>query len=165
MPVTANFAGPVQTDATNHFRMLQSMAIVSNSVAATAMSGNWTQIKNLNTGLVDTDGMWNGAVDRVTAPIPGKYLVSATVTFAANPAGSVRAAHLGIGGSRGGGGARGNVIQANQWAIPGSNAAVSTLSQLLWLNASEYVGIWVYQDCLNDLGVNVQPLSMIYVGE
>ncbi len=105
MPVTAVFAGPVQTDTQDvkrvRFQMRQSQARVHQSQAQTIINASADALK-FQTPDDNTDKMWSNADNtKFVAPVTGSYLLIAGAAFtAANPFNfyiSVNGAGLGSG--------------------------------------------------------------------
>ena len=159
MPVTANFAGPVQTDATNRFRMLQSMAR-SHASGAQSIPNATDTVMVLDANDINTDGMWSGGANtKFTAAIGGKYIAIGGASFVSNATGvryiSVRkngATYLAV-------------VRVS--AVSGDITSIVT-SDLVQLAAGDYIEFTVYQTsggALNLTGAATCFGAMVYAGE
>lgn len=165
MPVTANFAGPVQTDQTNRFRMLQSIARshLGAVLGQKIPTGLNTALK-FDTNDINTDGLWSGAANtRFTAQIAGNYLCNAGVAWPTTGASVTQ--QLTIRAVRANG-----TTDLGQSVIVGSTsvAQVQTVADVVQLSAGEYVEFVVSQNTGVDvtLGASTQTFgAVLYVGE
>jgi len=160
MPVTANFAGPVQTDQTNRFRMLQSMARSHQSAGQVIPTGVNTALK-FDKNDVNTDGIWSGAANtRFTAQIAGKYLCNAGVAWPTTGPSVTQQLTVRVNGA----------TYLGQSVIAGSTsvAQVQTVADVVQLSAGDYVEFVVSQNTGGDVtvGGSTQTFgAVLYVGE
>ena len=154
MAVTANFAGPVQTDAINRFRMLQSMARSHQGAAQTIANATYVAL-TLDTNDINTDGIWSlNANTKFTAQIAGKYLVSGGV-------GSLGAAGL-IAVRKGG------TLYAQSPVVNTPGGFQGSVCDLVPMLANDYVEIVVYQASGGSVTTgqtNSTFGAILYVGE
>lgn len=157
MPVTANFAGPVQTDAINRFRMLQSMARISQSSTNQSVPTGSDIAVTLDTSDFNTDSMWSGGNStRLTAQIAGKYLFIGQITWGSAIATSVRIRKNGT-------------TNVGNLDLTGTVAQVLNVSALEIMAATDYVELVARQNSGGSQtiaqGNNNTWLSAIYLGE
>lgn len=162
MSVTANFAGPVQTDGTNRFRALQSMARATKTATQAIATSTATAV-SWDSAPENTDGMWAaGNPTRLTAPITGKYLIGFNLEWAASNLGTYRQIYTRVNGVTPASPActQDNSFTANQ-------TDVLTSSMIRALSAGDYVELIVNQDTGGNLNVNAtySNFFMLYVGE
>ena len=160
MPVTANFAGPVQTDAANRFRMFQSIARSHIGGPGQSIANGQNTALGFDTNDINTDGIWSGGSNtRFTAQIAGKYLILGGVEFVSNPNGNRQIVIRKNGGLYYGG-----------TLVPAASGVGTqvTVSDVLLLAANDYIEFMVNQTSGGPLNANASNQSfgaMLYVGE
>jgi len=152
MSVTANFAGAVQTDAINRFRMLQSMASVHLSAKVQSIPSNSATVLSFDVADINTDGMYSaGQPTRLTAPITGKYICSAGVSFDSSASGTTRAVWFAKNGAT-------TYTELDVAPRTSGPQNMGITSPVLSLNATDYIQVLVYQDtggALNAINIPV----------
>ena len=172
MSITANFAGPVQTDATNRFRMLQSMARVYQTKAQGPIADSTRVDVTFDKADFDTDGMWSsGSNTRLTAPVAGKYEVATLITW---PAGGSSSAIAVVGLYKSGNGSP----PTSSIAVPynSNNPFGVEHRDIFQLKAGEHVTVRIFQNTGSPVTLVPTPnvigennigvvFTMRYVGE
>ena len=165
MSVTANFAGPVQTDAINRFRMLQSMAAIEQNVAQPLNSGANTVIAFTAGAKVNanTDAMWaTGKPTRLTPQITGNYLVMGTVAYPDQATAAGNASVF----LRKNGTTILNPVVSMSYPTSIGNATVAQISSIVPLTApTDYLELMGQQATNAQQTVGQATFFMLYVGE